>query len=143
MPIFDLENVMRKFLILTLTATVLCIGLTAAPPVRADWDAAAEAKDEARRKAARAAAAKRDAENAARRAEAQAEMDRKMAASYRKTYGKRADGMSDAQVVAAGRQWDLERAKQANQQLAETIKSLPPEQRAMAEQMMKQAAAQK
>lgn len=117
--------------------------LFAAAPSFSDWDPVLEAKEQAARKAAQAEASKRNAEAAAKRKAAQDEANRKMAASYRKTYGERTRGLSDEQVLAAGRQWDMDRVKNANQQLAETLKQLPPEQRAMAEQMMRQTAQQK
>lgn len=127
----------------------LCITLagpvTLGVPVAAfaDWDAAAEARDEARRKAAREAAARQAAEAQARKAAAQAEANKRMADDYRKRYGERARGMSDEQVLTVGRQWDAEKSAQGMRDVAEAIKKLPPEQRAMAEQMMKQAAQQK
>ena len=65
-----------------------------------------------------------------------------MADDYRKRYGERAKGMSDEQVLTAGRRWDAEHTAKAIRDTTEAIKHLPPEQRAMAEQMMKQAAAQ-
>ena len=73
---------------------------------------------------------------------AQAEANKRLADDYRKRYGQRAKGMSDEQVLTAGRQWDAESTAKAMRDTAEAIKHLPPEQRAMAEQMMKQAAAQ-
>ena len=109
---------------------------------RADWDAAEEARDAARRKAAREAAAKQAAEMQARKAAAQAESNKRMADDYRKRYRDRSKGMSDEQVLTAGRQWDAEHTAKAMRDATEAIKHLPPEQRAMAEQMMRQAAQQ-
>ena len=118
------------------------VALAAPTTARADWDAAEEARDAARHKAAREAAARQAAEVQARKAAAQAEANKRMADDYRKRYGERAKGMSDEQVLTAGRRWDAEHTAKAIRDTTEAIKHLPPEQRAMAEQMMKQAAAQ-
>lgn len=118
------------------------VGVTAPVTAHADWDAAAEARDAARRKAAREAAAKQSAEMQARKAAAQAEANKRLADDYRKRYRDRTKGMSDEQVLTAGRQWDVDGSTKTMRDATEAIKRLPPEQRAMAEQMMKQAAAQ-
>ena len=127
------------------SAAIALAGITTiAVPMaaRADWDAAAEARDAARRQAAREAAAKQATEMQARKAAAQAEANKRQADDYRKRYRERSKGMSDEQVLTAGRQWDAESTAKAMRDTAEAIKHLPPEQRAMAEQMMKQAAQQ-
>ena len=138
-----MTSVSLRAIVVSTTIALSGIATVVAPAVaHADWDAAAEARDAARRQAAREAAAKQAAEVQARRAAAQAEANKRLADDYRKRYGQRAKGMSDEQVLTAGRSWDAERTAKAMRDTTEAIKHLPPEQRAMAERMMKQAAAQ-
>ena len=138
-----MTSVSLRAIVISAAMALSGIATIVAPTIaRADWDAAEEARDAARRKAAREAAAKQAAEMQARKAAAQAESNKRMADDYRKRYRDRSKGMSDEQVLTAGRQWDAESTAKAMRDTAEAIKHLPPEQRAMAEQMMKKAAAQ-
>ena len=108
----------------------------------ADWDAAEEARDAARRKAPQTRRKTNCRRGCGRaKAAAQAESNKRMADDYRKRYRDRSKGMVMSKCSPPGVSGMPSTAK-AMRDTAEAIKHLPPEQRAMAEQMMKQAAAQ-
>lgn len=118
---------------------VLAAALGSAPIYASGPDAEEQARAAARAKvAAQKAQQKRAAELVERDrllAEKKVQDDAQESAKYRKKYGARTAGMTDAQVVEAGRGWEAQREAKREAEGLEAIKALSPAERALFEKM--------
>jgi hypothetical protein len=127
-----------KTLLFTVVFAAICTCVAMAPlPAHADWDPVAEAREAAARKKAADAAAKRNAEMSAKRADA---LRKALARPPYNVDPASMARMNESELKALGKQQeaklvDAQKAMsaQALDQMADAMKSLTPEQRAMIE----------
>lgn len=123
----------KIWLIALATALAGALSYASGPDAEEQARAAARAQVAAQKAAQKRAAdlAERDRLLAAKKVKD----DAQESAKYRKKYGERTAGMTDAQVVQAGRGWEAEREAKKEKEAAEVIKGLSPAERALFEKM--------